>query len=176
MKKIYIILMHTHTIPSRLVKILTFSKYTHVAISLDKSCNTIYSLGRKNFNSILHGGFSIQEKNGKFFNKFNNTICKIFEIEVSDKQYYAISNIIDDMIFCSDKYKYDFLGAVIRYFRIPVSCKNKYVCSSFIAYLLENSNVYKFNKKTCFVQPKDFEYISSFKEIYTGVYRLYCDM
>ena len=41
--KIYIIQMHTYTIPSRLIKRITNYEYSHIAISLDRNCNTIYS-------------------------------------------------------------------------------------------------------------------------------------
>ena len=39
--------MHTYTIPSRLIKRITNYEYSHIAISLDRNCNTIYSFGRK---------------------------------------------------------------------------------------------------------------------------------
>lgn len=44
MKKIYLILMHTYTIPSRLVRLFTRYEYSHVGISLEKECNKIYRI------------------------------------------------------------------------------------------------------------------------------------
>ena len=67
MKKIYILLMHTNTYPSKFVKFMTKYKYSHVALSLDKNCNTLYSFGRKKPNTIIDGGFSIENKDGDFF-------------------------------------------------------------------------------------------------------------
>ena len=78
MKKIYILLMHTYTIPSKIVKIFTNYEYSHVGISLSRECDEIYSFGRKKINSILNGGFVVEKKDGEFFKKFNNTKCKIF--------------------------------------------------------------------------------------------------
>ena len=49
------------------------------AISFDKNCNTIYSFGRKKFDSILNAGFSIENKRGKFYRKFKETLCRIYE-------------------------------------------------------------------------------------------------
>lgn len=43
MKKIYILLMHTNTIPAKIIKFVTRYEYSHVGISLEKNCNTIYS-------------------------------------------------------------------------------------------------------------------------------------
>ena len=76
MKKIYILLMHTKTIPSKIVRFFTRYKYSHVAMSLDKSCEVTYSFGRRKLNSILNGGFNILNKEGEFFKKFNRKILR----------------------------------------------------------------------------------------------------
>ena len=165
--------MNTHTIPSKLVRVFTMYKYTHVALSLDKECHKIYSFGRKNVHSVLNGGFTIEEQNGEFFNRFNKTICKICELKVSDKQYYKIKKSIHKMVRNKEQYKYDLMGAIFRYFKIPVKRKNKYVCSNFLAYLLENNGIYQFDKQTCFVKPKDIAKITTLEEIYSGYYKLY---
>ena len=87
MKKIYILLMHTKTIPSKIVRFFTRYKYSHVAMSLDKSCEVTYSFGRRKLNSILNGGFNILNKEGEFFKKFNRTECKIYEVDVTEEHY-----------------------------------------------------------------------------------------
>lgn len=173
MKKIYILLMHTNTIPSKLIKIFTRYPYSHVGISLEKDCNKIYSFGRKNVNSIFDGGFSIEDKTGEFFTKFNKTTCRIYETLITDIQYERLVDILNDIIENKEKYKYDFLGIIPRYFGIPIRIKNYYVCSYFIASLLEDSKIYSFDKKTCMVIPRDFEGMSGFHEIYRGSYRKY---
>lgn len=173
MKKIYILLMHTNTIPSKLVKFFTRYEYSHVAMSLDKECYTTYSFGRRNLYNIFNGGLSIQKKDGAFFNKFNKTVCKIYELEVTEKQYLDVKNLLIDMEANIDSYKYDFLGMFSRFFKIPITFKHRFVCSYFVAYVLEKANIYKFDKETCFVIPKNFESIKGLREIYKGNYLLY---
>jgi len=173
MKKIYILLMHTYTIPSRLVRVFTNYEYSHVGISLDKKCDTIYSFGRKKLNSILNGGFVVEKKDGLFFKKFNNTKCKIYELEVTKKQYKDLENILKDMEQDNEKYKYDFLGIVPRFFRIPVTLKNRYVCSYFVAYVLDKANICNFTKNVCLINPRDFEKLEGTTEIYSGFLRMY---
>lgn len=73
----------------------------------------------------------------------------------------------------TDNLKYDFLGIALRFFHIPITFKNKYVCSYFVADVLERANIYKFNKKTCFIRPKDFENLQGFNQIYEGKYKEY---
>ena len=94
MKKIYVLLMHTNTKPSKFVKIMTRYEYSHVALSLEKECNTIYSFGRRKLHSILGGGFSVENKDGEFFKLFNKTRCKIYELEVENEQYLKIKDAL----------------------------------------------------------------------------------
>ena len=87
--------MHTYTIPSRLIKRITNYEYSHIAISLDRNCNTIYSFGRKKYTSFINGGFSVEHKSGEFFSKFKDTICRIYELDVTIEQYNALKKIIN---------------------------------------------------------------------------------
>ena len=174
MKKVYVLLMHTNTIPSKFVKTFTRYEYSHVAISLDKECNTLYSFCRKRLHSFIDGGFSIESKNGEFFTFFDKTKCRIYEVIISDRQYIKLLSIIQYMKEHREEYKYDFLGIVFRFFKLPVTFKKKYVCSYFVAYLLEQCNIYNFNKNVCFIKPQDFENLNGFNEIYTGAFGSYC--
>lgn len=173
MKKIYILLMHTKTLPSKFVKQFTKYEYSHVAISLDKNCRTTYSFGRRSLYNILNGGLSIQEKDGEFFKKFNKTVCKIYELEVTDEQYNDVKNTLSNMEENIDIYKYDFVGIIPRWFGHAVTFKNKFVCSYFIAYILNQANICKFNKDICLTVPKDFEKLKASREIYRGSYLAY---
>ncbi len=170
-EKIYIVQMHTKTIPSRFVKLVTQYKYSHVGISLTKECNEIYSFGRKSLTNILNGGFVKENKAGQFFEKFDNTICRVYELEIDKKQYLDIKKQLVFMEKNSEKYKYDFLGAFLRTFNIHISFKNKYVCSTFVANILEESGAYKFEKESCFIKPVDFENMIGAKEVYLGEYK-----
>ena len=173
MKKIYILLMHTNTIPSKIVKFFTRYEYSHVAISMDNSCYTTYSFGRRKVHSILNGGLSIQKKDGEFFTYFDKTVCRIYELDITDRQYKKLKRKIKKMEERQDIYKYDFVGLVPRFFKLPISFKNKYVCSYFVAELLKQAKIYEFNKPTCLVNPKDFLNIEEMREVYTGQYMLY---
>lgn len=173
MRKIYIIQMDTKTIPSRIVSLFTMCRYGHVAISFNKNCDYIYSFGRKNLYSIINGGFIMESKNGKFFRKFKNTLCRVYEIDVTNEQYNKLIKIIRYMKKHSDDYGYDFLGLILRYLKIPITFNNKYVCSYFVAELLNEVNIYNFNKESFKVTPKDFGSVNTFNLVYTGKYVLY---
>ena len=172
-KKIYILQMYSGTIPSKIIRFFTKYEYSHVAISLDRSCNKIYSFGRKKLNSVLNGGFIEKSKYGEFYRKFKDTQCRIYEIEIEEEKYIALCKIVKNMKENSEKYKYDYIGIILRFFKISIIFKNRYVCTYFIAKILRKSKIYKFNKKDCFVIPKDFEKIDNKVEIYSGNYNEY---
>ncbi len=169
-EKIYIIQMHTRTIPARLVRLVTRYEYSHIGICLTNKCDEVYSFGRKSLRNIFNGGFVKEKKDGAFFNKFNKTVCRIYELEIDKEQYTKIKERLEKMEQ-NNIYKYDFLGAFLRAFKIPISFQNKYVCSSFVAELLEQSGVYSFTKPLCFIRPIDFEDICGIKEMYKGEYK-----
>ena len=50
---ICIIQMHTNTIPSKLVRFFTRYKYSHVAISLSRNCDILYSFEEKKLIQFL---------------------------------------------------------------------------------------------------------------------------
>ena len=173
MKKIYIIQMHTQTLPSRFIKFFTKYRYSHIAIAFHKSCNVLYSAGRKKYNSFLNAGFKEEYKNGKFFKKFINTKCRIYELKISNIQYNYLKKKIIYMKKHTYLYKYDYFGIILRYFKVPVNFKNRYVCSYLIAYLLNEAGIVHFDKPLYFIEPKDFENIPNIKEIYHGSFLNY---
>ena len=173
MNKIYIILMDTKTIPSRIVSLFTMYRYSHVAISFDKKCDVIYSFGRRNLYWIFNGGFVVENKDGNFFRRFKDTKCKIYEIDVSRKQYDNLIKIVSEMDKNRNMYKYDFFGIILRYLGLNITFRNKYVCSYFIASLLEGANIYNFDKEIFNITPKDFSKLSGLNLIYTGKYVTY---
>lgn len=173
MKSIYLLQMHSRTLPSKLIKVFTGYPYSHVGLALEKNCDVIYSFGRRKVHSILNGGFTAERKDGAFFSCFDKTVCRIFELEVTDEQYERLKTTIDGMLVCQDDYRYDMLGILPRMLGIPFTRKNRYVCSYFVADMLEMADVYKFEKSTCFIKPRDFENLENMNEIYNGFYREY---
>ena len=166
MKKIYIILTYSGTIPSKLIKLFTCYSYSHVSISLNKNINTMYSFGRKNVYNPFNGGFIVEKKNGLFYKRFNKTKCLILEIEVENKKYCELRKLLKEYKINQDTYKYDILGLIPRIVNIKIKRKNHKVCSEFVGNLLQSSNIYNFDKEV--IKPIDFMNIPFKKIIYEG--------
>ena len=165
--------MDTGTFTGKFISFWTMYRYSHVAISFDRDCDLTYSFGRKGVYSIFNGGFISLRRDSKFFKKYKNTRCRIYEMDVTEKQYYDLIKIIKYMNNNKNIYGYDYLGIVLRYLRIPIAFKNKYVCSYFVADLLKRANVYNFDKEPYFIKPSDFSSIDNFNLIYSGKYLMY---
>lgn len=165
MKKIYLVLSYTGTIMSKIVRLYTHYKYSHVSISLDKNISNMYSFGRKNVYNMFDGGFVIENKKSKFYKKFKNTKCIILELTVTKEQYINLKNILEEYKDNIDIYKYDIIGVFLRPFNIKIQRENYYYCTKFVKEVLESSNIYKFDND--FIKPKDFMQIPN-KVIYKG--------
>ncbi len=170
---VYVIQMHTGSMPSKFVKFITRYEYSHVVISLKEDCKTTYSFGRKDLNNFLKGGFVEEKQNGEFFKKFKNTKCRIYELEVTQKQYDNMKKTLKERKKHKEDYKYDFLGIFFRFFHIPIHFENRAVCCQFVADVLEKGEVLYFDKPSYFVKTKDFDNYPEFKIVYEGLYTEY---
>lgn len=169
MKKVYILLMNTKTGISKMIKKYTKYKYSHVAISLDTKFTTLHSFGRKKTYNCLNGGFISYGLGSHFFNKYKDTECIIYELELSDKKYKLLLKNLDDYIQNRDKYHYDIIGLIVRLFSGNYKQRQYYhVCSEFVARLLKDSNIIEFDKNVEYIKPEDFSRINILKPIYEG--------
>ena len=99
MKNVYIVLAHTGTIMSRIIRIFMKDEFSHVSISLDKELNKMYSFGRLNPYNAFVGGFVHEYINKGTFKRFKNTRASIYSLEITDEQYENIENIIRKLYF-----------------------------------------------------------------------------
>ena len=173
MKKIYILLMQSWSIPSRAIKFFTRYQYSHVAMALEEDCYTTYSFGRLRPHNFLVGGFCVEQQDGPFFTAFKDTRCRIYELSVTDEQYAAIQGRLQAMTERRSDYGYDFIGIFLKLFNIRVRFHNRYVCSVFVSDVLHNSGAYRFSKDVELVKPKDFLELPYDRIVYEGLYRDY---
>ena len=171
MKKIYIVLTHSGTYFSQIIKFFTKFEYTHVSISFDKNIEIMYSFGRKKYNNPLNSGFVKEYKNGVFYKKYSKTRTIILELQIENKKFDKLNKILNKFKNNSDRYGYDIVGLPSRIINIKINRKNHFVCSEFIGYLLESANIYKFKKDI--IKPIDFMNIPNIKIIYEGKLKEY---
>ncbi len=168
MKKIYIIATNTGIYFSKVLRFVTREKYVHVSIALDEKFNKVYSFGRKKINWILPAGF-VEEDLNKITAIFKDSISQVYELNITNKQYYNLKKIIKkDFIRESFKYKYNIRGLPMIQFNKVYQRKYHYVCSQFCGKLLSDADIYDFKKDYSLIKPKDIFTMKGLKLIYEG--------
>ena len=171
MKKIYIVLTHTGTILSRLIRQYTKDEFSHCSISLDIDLMKMYSFGRLNPYNAFYGGFVHEGINIGTFKRFYNTRTKIYSLEVTDEQYIKIQQKIMYIEKNKSKYNFNYLGLFAAAFNKKLAYKNAFYCSEFVKYVLESSGVV--TGLGTIATPEDFKHVIGLNEIYNGLLRKY---
>ena len=171
MKKIYLVLSHTGTFPSKFVRFYTRKEYSHISISLDKDLKEMYSFGRINPYNPFRGGFVHESPKKGIFKRFKNTKIKIYSLDVKDEEYDKMCETIKDMEKNKEKYGYNFIGFCTIPIHIPIKRKRHFYCSEFIKYLFEESNL-NYSLPSV-VKPDDFSKLDGLDVIYTGKLNAY---
>lgn len=166
MKKVYIVLTHSGSFLSRLVKAYTGKDYSHVSISLDENLDTMYSFGRVWAYNPFWGGFVHESPRFGTFKRFNKTTCKILSLSVTDEQYDKIGKIIDSFLNDKNSYRFNMIGLAAVMIDLRVKRKNCFYCAEFVKYVLDSAGV-KYDLPEI-VKPMDFVSINNLDVIYTG--------
>ena len=87
MKKVYIILSCTGTVPSQLIKIATRAPFTHASIALSPHRNSLCSYARRKQNNFLVAGFIHEDIDSSVFAKYPMSPCAVYELDVSYDGY-----------------------------------------------------------------------------------------
>ena len=171
MQKIYIVLTHTGTVISKIVKAYTKKPFSHVSIALDKELQQMYSFGRLHPSNPFFAGFVHEYIHKGTFKRFYNTTSKIYSLEVTDEQYKKIQETIKEMEAQKKIYKFNILGLIGAGFNKKIKIENTLYCAEFVKYLFDKSKIK--NNLPEIVTPIDFEKLKGVKEIYKGLLRDY---
>ena len=93
MKKIYIVLTHTGTILSKIIKSYTKDEFSHVSIALDSGLQKMYSFGRLHPYNPFWSGFVHEHIDKGTYKRFYKTKAKVYSYEVTEEQYEKLKII-----------------------------------------------------------------------------------
>ena len=172
MKKIYIVLAHTGTLLSRIIKMKTGAEYTHSSIALDENLDEMYSFGRKYSYIAFIGGFVKEGASFGTYKRFYNTEISIFELNVTYEQYNKIQEIIEYVKLHKDEYKFNILGLFLAGFNRKRKQEKTYYCAEFVKKVLEKADVDVSNLPEV-IKPENFKNLKDAKLIYKGLLKEY---
>jgi len=167
-RTIYIMLSFTGTILSRIVKVVTLKKYSHTSVALDLEFNALYSFGRLNPRNPFSGGFVKEEIDSGTYKVFKNTICRIYSLDVTEKQYKELEKVITRFYLHKEDYRFNIIGLFGPMINVPITRDKKYFCSQFVGEALLESGIYNFNKDVGLLKPIEFASIPNLKLVYEG--------
>ena len=167
MQKLYIVLTHTGTLLSNLIKLYTKNDYSHVSLAFDEDLNEMYSFGRIYTYNAFIGGFVREYLDSGTFKRFKNTTTSVYELEVSDIQYKEIKNKVVMMYEKRKEYKFNFIGVFFVMFHKKIKRKNALYCAEFVKYALASGDV-DMKYLPDIIKPEDFKQVKDAKLIYKG--------
>ena len=141
MKKIYIVTTFTGTLLSCLIRNISKTPYAHVSIALNEYLRPMYSFGRLNPKTPIFAGFVEENINEGLYAIRTNTMCRVYSLMVTERQYEKLKENIDNVSINRKQYAYDVKALVYLSVNKPRKKDYKYVCSHFVADMLKRSEI-----------------------------------
>ena len=129
MKKIYIVTTFTGTLLSCLIRNISKTPYAHVSIALNEYLRPMYSFGRLNPKTPIFAGFVEENINEGLYAIRTNTMCRVYSLMVTERQYEKLKENIDNVSINRKQYVYDVKALVYLSVNKPRKKDYKYVCS-----------------------------------------------
>ena len=169
---VFIVLQHSGTLLSNLIKTATGDTYTHACISFNPELDPIYSFGNKGADT-LHAdpGFVIQNQKAPFFKNYTVKYA-VYVMYVDDKAYKDMQRCLNIFIENKNKLKYDFLNLLSAWFGVASEKSERYFCARFVAKIIDAG--YKLNRVPSLWKPEDFRSLNNITLVNQGSnFRLY---
>lgn len=173
MKKIYIILTHTGTLLSTIIKYYTKDEFSHISIALDADLEEMYSFGRLHPYNPFFGSFVHEHINKGTFKRFKNTKAEVYSMFVTDEQYEKARKTITYFNNNKQKYKFNILGLACVSIHKRVTKKNTFYCAEFVRHVLKVSGITEVNELPEIIRPENFKQLQGIRLEYEGLLRKY---
>ncbi len=171
MKKIYIVLTHTGTNLSKLIKSYTKDEFSHVSIALDSELKHMYSFGRLHPYNPFWAGFVHEYIDEGTFKRFYLTKTKVYTLEITEQQYESVENTIKQMEQEKEQYTFNILGLFAAGFRKKITREKSFYCAEFVKHILEKADINTGLPEVA--KPEDFKKIENLQQIYNGFLKKY---
>ena len=166
MKKIYVLLTKTGTVPSKIIGKLSRARFSHASLSIDNEFTDMFSFGRKGM-KVFPGGFAKENLRTRVLKKYENCPCEVISMEVTDENYEKIKNKACYFSDNKDLFGYSYIGIFACWCRIKLKFKNRYFCSQCVSEILKAGNV-QLPYDPLLMRPMDFMKIKDIKKEYLG--------
>lgn len=167
-REIYILLIRTQSLLSRVIHIATKEEYTHVSIGMESDCTQFYSFARRYTNLPLPAGFVQESIDSGMMAKSKTAPCALYRMTIPASSYYTLRRKLKKMLPKQKRFQYSVLGTFLCFFGIAYKRENKYFCSQFVAEALNEAGVLELTKSPALYHPVDFIGLPQVQLCYKG--------
>lgn len=153
---VYVVVMHTGSVVSTVIKKATGDLYSHASISFDPSLTNMYSFGNKRIKGkAFANGFKRENIHNEFFS--SRTIpYAMYMIPVTKEELVAMKKRLDYFVKNENKFSFDMIGLVKIFFGIADNPENRYFCSRFVMDVLNAGRpADPYTQEESLVKPQD---------------------
>lgn len=153
---VYVVVMHTGSVVSTVIKKATGDLYSHASISFDPSLTNMYSFGNKRIKGkAFANGFKKEDIHNEFFSS-RNIPYAMYMVPVTKEELVAMKKRLDYFVKNENKFSFDMIGLVKIFFGIADNPENRYFCSRFVMDVLNAGRpADPYTQEESLVKPQD---------------------
>lgn len=155
---VYVMLVHSGTTVSNLIKTISHSEYSHASISFDSSLDHMYSFARKDPKNPFLGGFRYESIGKGFYDK-KEIPYALYVVPCTEDQVKRMKKRLDYFVKNNSKLSFDFAGLVKNYIGYADEPEYRWFCSRFVADILNagSPEEFKYIDEPSLMDPDDFK-------------------
>lgn len=155
---VYVMLVHSGTTVSNLIKTISHSEYSHASISFDSSLDHMYSFARKDPKNPFIGGFRYESIGKGFYDK-KEIPYALYVVPCTEDQVKRMKKRLDYFVKNNSKFSFDFAGLVKNYIGYADEPEYRWFCSRFVADVLNagSPEEFKYIDEPSLMDPDDFK-------------------
>lgn len=155
---VYVMLVHSGTTVSNLIKTISHSEYSHASISFDSSLDHMYSFARKDPKNPFLGGFRYESIGKGFYDK-KEIPYALYVVPCTEDQVKRMKKRLDYFVKNNSKFSFDFAGLVKNYIGYADEPEYRWFCSRFVADILNagSPEEFKYIDEPSLMDPDDFK-------------------
>ncbi|MFB5760117.1 hypothetical protein [Paenibacillus medicaginis] len=165
---LYVLLTHTGTQFTTLIRQFTAAPYNHASLALDAGLNEMFSFGRKQVAYPWVAGFVQEDVYDGTYSRYPDTECILLRIKVTRDIVERVTETIDDFRLHQHRYRYNLMGLLGVLLHRSIEPENAYFCSQFVAEVFKQSGCPLWERPSGLITPNDFLVHPAFDYVYQG--------